>query len=643
MNHLIKITLSLGLLNLWACTSEVANPERVIFQKAPPTHKPLVDSDYYWGEALGEANACDFLASKRSDALRESGAHYKAFQLYRSFYSDDYANLKGAHAVSKLPQVLFMLSQEGSEDAGPMYRSYDRWSFYFLAKKKLCPTVPAYCEFLNNKDAQYVKLSEINRQLAELGEKIALTQMAARQARTTKDYNTLKSSNRRLGELVAQRDYLKGDIGRVESMIETLNKQVRSAAKLTKKKGTKAQVEAVTYLEDLIKVNTNWNAQGITNWGSYVDFKKKFTIGRNQYIAKTLNALVPGALDDQDYPLAGTEILVRYLRYLELAYPHDKADAIRQQVSNNIDTLRPLMTAEYSLFDDTPTPSSWVNLERDITNALSLISSEPVDILDATCKFVVSQRLIAQIVSMKGIRQSPKLTKAGFLEPLSQDPKHSIGHEDILGVFGLVVDEAWIQKMMYVDAQDIPLPVGTIDQANNPKPVEFFSAVRLFANIANTANAPFWTKNKNAPTAEELIPTDLLKFSFGLMAISLRAAQIHLFSVHVTDINLIPEDSPEGYTTLIHAAVESLQALESQYRMHREKPEMAFLQDEILSGIGESGKMKIQLAQLLYAATKRAMEFARAPTTSELDKANLRDAIHRAGAYLKNEILYLYE
>jgi hypothetical protein len=626
-----------------SCSNGTEEVKRIPFKTHSPKPNTLSDADYFWGDSHASLDACLFLESKKAEPFIESGKTYRPFQLYRSIFNHDKNSFWGSHSITKIPQILFMLSQEGSEDSGPMYRSYDRWTFYLLAKSKLCPLIPSFCEYLNNIDSHQEKLIETKKRIAETSRQKEVVEEEARLARARRDFESLKALNRKLSELEFFEQHLREETKRIEIRIKTLERQIEGEAEHLIEKNDPTSVEVLKYLQNLISINKNWNSAIWNGPVAAYNIKKQFTKGRNGYIEKTLNELVPGALDAANYPLKKSEIFSRYQRYLKNVFPFESESEILSRFGNELEVLRPTLTTEYTLDVDSAPSSSWVQLERDVANAIMLISTPPIDIKDATCKFVISQRLIGQIVAMKGIHQSPKTDGNGFLQRLREDPDHIVEHEDINGIFQVPIDEAWLNKMMLSNAQETPLPIATFDSnTNSALPVEYFAWVNLFGTIAKTANEKFWTEDKLNPLKEELIPADLLKLSFGVMAVGLQAARVHLLKIDVTDISLIPENTPEGFVFLIHATITSLEALEEQYKMHKNKPTMAYLPDQLQADISENGKTYLELTQLLYASTKRAMEFSQDHNTHEPVKIRLREAIHRAGAFLKNEALYLY-
>ncbi len=622
---------------LGACGSEKQIIPRIPFAVEPIKKTVRSENEFVWHDPLKDVDACTFLDSKRADALIEDGAKIKAFQLYRSIYADNSGRLFGSHAIAKLPQILYMMSAEGSTDEGPMYRSYERWSFYRLAKEKLCTKIPTYCEHLNNKDNHFSKLRNYEANLATNFSQVQNLKAELSRARMRNDREAVKTIQRSIVELNVARRHLDQNIVDTKSQIETLDDLINLTAKSIKKTGTQEQISTLEKMEGFLGALRDWDS------GRYMgatDVKVPFTKARNKEIQANVNILVPGGLDAVDRPLGDSEMFIRFVRYLKQVYPYEESSGIVRNVTANIDILRPLLTMELVLFGSTPVPAAWSELELDVATSVSLLSSAPTSIQDATCKFIISQRLIAQIIAMKGIRKSPVIQPDGFLEKLSDtDPYHQIAHHDIPGIFGTVVDEAWLQKPMLGSSQDIPLPMGTTDASGSPIPLEYFSYARTFAHIASSANESFWIRNSKDVSSEELVPSELLKLSFGLMAIGLKASDPHLIKVVGNEIHLIPKNSAEAYVTLVHTAIEAIESLDAQYLMHQTRPELGFLTESLLTDIGPNGDMHLKLEGLLYTAVKRAIEYYHNDATSADTKAKLLEAIRKAGAFRRNETL----
>lgn len=636
MTNKTRIASSLLCAIMFACSAEKEPVNRVKFEQAPDISTKLQEADFYWIDKTLETDACAFLGSLRTDVHSE-----KTFQMYQNIYAEN-GKFFGSHSISKLPQIRFMLSSEGSEDGQPMYRSYDRYSFYKVAKSSLCPIIPTYCLALNKFDDEKTNIDQTEKELAETQSKINLLERELNSARSQLDHDTAHGISMELTQKRVYRDHLITELSRSQMEAVTFEEQLEIAARNQRKGATDEQLSALKNLEDLQTAIAYWDS-----WSSgFLGVKEKFTSARNQEIEKNINTRIPGALDGQDGPLIKSDLFGMYLKYLNLAIPGEDQAGLILKLAIDIDVLRPYLTSELTLmptFDKTQSLSSWADFERDVANSILLISEKPTGIQDATCKFVLSQRLIAQLISMKGIRRTAKLTESGFLEPLSKDPNHLVSHVDIPGIFNMVIDEEWLRKAILSPGQESPLPVGTID--NNTRtviPPEYFSWVRSLAHVVSSANEHFWIKNKAAPLAEELLPSDLLKLSFGMMAMGLGALEVHFVKIHPTSIELIPSDTAEGYEKLVHTTIESLRSFDSQYKMHQEIPELAFLSDDQLGSIRPNGDKKVMLHKLLYASNKGAILFYKNPSTPANLKERLKSAVNRSGAYLKNEPLYQF-
>src|SRR5690606_36062518 len=103
------LTPSILILSLFACSAEKEKIARLHFEDTPDQTQKLTEADYHWSDPSLESDACTFMGTKRVEALpTEVGSigPFRHFQLYQDIFADE-GKITGAHAISKLPQVLF--------------------------------------------------------------------------------------------------------------------------------------------------------------------------------------------------------------------------------------------------------------------------------------------------------------------------------------------------------------------------------------------------------------------------------------------------------------------------------------------------------------------------------------------------------
>jgi hypothetical protein len=627
----------------------VAPVSRINFPSPPTETQSLRDSDFFWQENRTATDACSFLESKRGETLIERGQKIKTFQLYRSFFSDGSGAFFGSHAIGKLPQVMFMLSAEGpdSDGRGPLYRAYDRWDFYTLAKKYMCPVVPAYCGEVKAKDRLWDELKENQRRSDILENKIARLKLEQNVARRSSDRDAVAKLREEIIDAEIEFDTAIVKIQRIRGNIDTANVKIENAANDVKTNGTEEQITAVKNLEDVTFAFTYWDSNYVANSvvRSVYDIREKFALARNAKIAELVNEQAPGAFDDDDRALDNAYLFKTYVNYLKQVYPYESRAAILKHINENLESLRPMMTSEFTLFGDAEFPTSWKDQELDVASSVALLSVAPTNLQDASCKFLIAQRLMAQIISLKGIRQSPELDANGFLLPLSSDPEVTLPARDVPGVFGFVVEPDWIKEQAAKKSYDVVTrPAGVTDSSGRIIPTEFFSWVRLLADVAASANAPFWVKNKDTPQDHELIPSALLQCSFGLMAVGMISLDPHIVRKvdNTTDIDILPENHPHSFVVLVETTIRAIEALEAIYTVHKLTPEMGFLDNRDLEKIRkDNGENTYQrLHYLLYAANKAIMNYSRRQGDN-MDPL-LVQTIRHTGAFLRNESFYVF-
>lgn len=657
MMYSIRLRTSLVSLSLLAaCSAEYENVSRVRFDNSPDLSLHLQEAEFHWEDESLEPDACRFLGGLRQDlppTPRSGQSPFVTFQLYQSIFSDD-GELFGAHAVEKVPQILYSLSKEGSTDEGSLYRSYDPKSFYKIAKDDLCKPIPTYCEKLNSRDEKTAELEKLRESIQK-----TQTEIAEKQAKL----NTVEQPGgddasalqRSITGLRVQLDTL---IVREEFMtteVETLTRAVTDTAKTLRKTATPEQTLALDNFDDLFFAIKHWNYKDtFFEWRSWAGVKEKFTKVRNEKIEEKINTRVPGALDDLHRPIAKSDIFASYVRYLRLVWPLDDESGVTNHLAAEIDTLRPTLTANLNMFpwDGNRRLRSWKDYERDVANTIALLSAKPFSLQDATCKFVLAQRFIAQLIAIKGIQQSPVLGADGKLEKLSSNPAHQVSHVDIAGVFGLPVTEDWVNKNFSEaesNPQQIPLPAGVIDpQSKQVLPVEYFAWLRAMAEVAASCNANFWirdTANSGfSANPEELVPSALAKLSLGIMGFGLSAAKLHFIVTKETstELNLLPKNTPEGFESLTQLSVDALRSFDEFYKAHQATPARFQLTEDQADAIKEKGKHHLLLNKLLYGASRESMKLHNSQASTFEQKIELRKAINRAGFHIKNETLYLF-
>jgi hypothetical protein len=303
--------------------------------------------------------------------------------------------------------------------------------------------------------------------------------------------------------------------------------------------------------------SSGWTDRMKEWWASDASLMK----GRNQFITEMLERLIPGVLSQKPGRLNGSRILDElhvFSKQKFFGMPEEKA-------------LKRL-TKKVPLFRS----SSWYEREKELRRMLLILDRPDVSRLsfeEKVCHFAIFHRLTAQLVSLKGVKNAPKLEADGFMSPLPLTSGRGIETENYLGQFQtldargddqpVIITQEWLVR----ELQEKNLNTSTLHLKSAKVPLEELAAIRYFTTLTSFRSKRIWNFEgvDSCADGRPCIPAKLLKMGMGLHCVLLyNFKRVHVdptLDMAATRLHLLP-DQPNVLALLIHVVLENMKSFE---------------------------------------------------------------------------------
>jgi hypothetical protein len=311
-------------------------------------------------------------------------------------------------------------------------------------------------------------------------------------------------------------------------------------------------------VRDRLKNSDHWMDNFKAWWGS----NNSLIGGRNAVIEELLEKLIPGVLSQKEGRLNGSKIfedLHNFTGIKEFKPEHEK------------DLLR--LTKRVHLFRS----SSWYDREKELRKTLLILDRPKVSHLklsEKVCHFALFHRLMAQLVSIKGVEGAPSLDVDGYLKTLPTINGDGIATESWPGLFqvsdnrgedkAVILTEPWIMREL--DTKN--LQQSTLHLKNTKVPFEQLASIRYFTTLSSFRSPRLWKYDGLVPPCVDnrpCLPTKLLRMGIGLHAVLLNNFKKNWIDQSLdlakSRLDLVPEQ-PSVLALLIDTVVESRYAFD---------------------------------------------------------------------------------
>lgn len=282
-------------------------------------------------------------------------------------------------------------------------------------------------------------------------------------------------------------------------------------------------------LEQFIKLAEEKYAKGEVSWGEVKILKILKSVRAEKTLAKLRNSAVqsaveealPGAFSATPMDLSKSNLLAAYFQVSSTVKSFAEMNASEKAALQVLTYELPLQVAT--------SPSARLN---DLKATLKLLYAES-DLTgaertkDELCRFALSQRLTAQILTEKGFHRSPRLERGGFLiQEYPQVDVWTYPEQEVAGIYSEILDSVTIGRL---------LATGQSLRPTNATGTEgYLSSMRAIVTKMALIRAPkLWgAQSEGAPA---LINPKLIQLQFGQFAL-----QAPLLSAE--ELTILPEN-----------------------------------------------------------------------------------------------------
>ena len=258
----------------------------------------------------------------------------------------------------------------------------------------------------------------------------------------------------------------------------------------------------------------------------------KLVAARNEAIVEQVEKSLPGVFTNNSGPLTNDLLLADLLPSIGVK------GAQLEDIFSKLQILQkatPLFVSK-----------SWSERRSDLELSLEILnrdaSRSKLSIQEKVCRFAISHRLTAQLLSIKGIRGAPRLLESGLLHPIPAEDKAIFPETNINGSFGVVVDKKWIGEQ---------LETPSVRPENAASTSDYLDALSYVATLTWYRSPLLWSlAGQAAPAGQLRIPSDLLKLGIGLFGIEMKVLAKDELVLTVPDRILVREDNANNLAKL---------------------------------------------------------------------------------------------
>lgn len=580
----ILMFLSVTGLLVMGCSAEKVQPN---YKKlSNPSDIQPATTDYSLSPVeLLPPSSCSYL-EQLHERMDEGEGTFQFFD--QLIYQDDEA--KGAFKFSYLPQGRFLISKEYSTQTESQHSAQNKSD---SSTREFKPEYSALNR-LEYAEAVRLEICPTIEPYCETLDEIRATTEAIR------GWSSLHPNKEVLTE-----------ISKAESDLQKLEYNLKELRKKFPKETAKLDSLQLVYLDDEFV----WKYPKT----EYIHLKE-----RNEKIITNLEEKFPGAITGQVGSLKKSPLY----ELLKLSLNGQPLS------SNDVQEMFELNTQYPLLF------KSWHDRHIDLRISLALINrnAEGDGRSEKACQFLLAQRTLAQILSVKGIKGTPKLVPSGHIQTLAKDFVTPIEYEDVLGVYPEVVDATYVRTLlgMSLDPATLPLLPRVEGASTSEGLIDYMRFL--------TALTSFRTENVWGDGPDELKPgrtqisKNFLGLGFSLLAVSLQTLKAQEIILPTrTSIELRSQNTNNNLAKLGRLAVEfvhGLDGLKNENDLGR-KVLVPLLLQKFIGPAKENGA----LAMIHQLESVIALEGMKRIRKSEQESDALRDTIHVIGEHLENDYL----
>jgi len=237
---------------------------------------------------------------------------------------------------------------------------------------------------------------------------------------------------------------------------------------------------------------------------------------RNEAVVSSVEEKLPGVFGGDSKLIKNTSFGPELFAALGIEEVNSREDFYQ---------LQDVLSNQVNLFDS----NDWYQRKKDLAIDLFVLSElseessyAELSLQDKACHYALSQRVTAQILTIKGIAGAPEIDpNTGNLYALPNDPDERTEiypNIDELGSFDDVVGAQWITDNMSLEKTN----ARVLGAHESPK--TFFSSMSYFAELATTRNTTIWADATAPIVVEGVRPTkisnNLLALAVGLWGVT---------------------------------------------------------------------------------------------------------------------------
>ncbi|MEO5667748.1 MAG: hypothetical protein ABIR96_06810 [Bdellovibrionota bacterium] len=379
-------------------------------------------------------------------------------------------------------------------------------------------------------------------------------------------------------------------------------------------------------VEKFIEMAREQQRQGKTSWGKLrlleilklVGAQKKLIQVRNQIVMDTVESQIPGAFSGKATKLEGTAL------YLEA---QKMIPELKTLSASEVRSLALLATAT-PLF----TSDSGEGRLQDIGSTLAILSrsSEKSNLQDKLCRFALSQRLTAQMIVLKGVRDAPATTERGLLIAYPEQDEVTYASANLGGNFGRALSAKELEQKL-ANGETVR------GKASKNTAALIASAKTWLRIMGSSANAEIWT-------SKTALKADLLKLGFAYFALEMPIIAHEELTLLDNNRLRLSDDTLENLVSLGELSLDGIWVAERLRSPSMPvKNLLTEAQLEVITGKNaESVKSKLEkllTGLLLEIRARSENESGGLDKLSRTQLVSLADFYSRAGRQLDNSLL----